>query len=137
MRKVRQQLLLLILKLHVIEDLSYYAIKHLSNSRSGTKLEIFEGRGLSNIKGHTKHFLNRMYLEIMFIRFRNNRNRTGSFRVSILSFVTKITRRSPTKLQETVSIFSKIKGTFIFLEKRGGGLDPQDPPRNRAPVSSV
>ena len=71
----------------------------------------------------------------MFIRFRNNRNRTGSFRVSILSFVTKITRTSPAKLQETTSRFSKRNDTFIFFwRKVGGGLDTQDAHRSCVPA---
>ena len=37
----------------------------------------FWGQGSNQQKGHTKQFLNRMYLEIMVFIFKNKRNRTG------------------------------------------------------------
>ena len=38
---------------------------------SGAQLGIFEGRSLINEKRHTKQFLERIYLEIVFFRCRN------------------------------------------------------------------
>ena len=56
---------------------------------TGAQLRIFKGRGLINKKVHTKLFLKRIYPEIIFFRFRNKGNRTGSFRTSMFSYATK------------------------------------------------
>ena len=62
--------------------------------KAGAQLGIFKGMGLINKKGHTEYFLNIMFLEIIFFKFGNKRNRTGSFRISLPSRGTSITNSS-------------------------------------------
>ena len=57
---------------------------------TGAKLERFEGRFLSNKKVHTKHFLWRMYLEIIFFKCGNNGALTGSFEISLPSCIPRL-----------------------------------------------
>ena len=45
----------------------------------GVQLGVSEGMRSKQQIGHTQHFLKRMYLEMIFCRFRNIWNRTGSF----------------------------------------------------------
>ena len=48
---------------------------------SGTQIGIFEGRVLINKKGHTRHILEKVPVEIILSDFRN----MESFRISLLS----------------------------------------------------
>ena len=47
---------------------------------SGTQIGIFEGRVLINMKGHTRHILEKVPVEIIFSDFRNHME---SFRISL------------------------------------------------------
>ena len=82
-----------------------------------------------NKKEHTKHCQKRIYLEIMFFRLKNKRNRTESFRTSLLSCVTKIISRSHLEsYRKQFQKFSKKKGTSIFLKEREGVQMPRTHP---------
>ena len=56
-------------------------------------LETFEAKGLIIIKGHSKDFLKKLYLEIVVFRFRNKKSSRAVSRISLLSTMIKIRRR--------------------------------------------
>ena len=60
---------------------------------SSAQLGNLKSRDLIN-EELTNYFVKRLYLEVAFYIFTKKRHRTGSFRMSLLSCVTQIIRRS-------------------------------------------
>ena len=57
-------------------------------------LETFEAKGLIIIKGHSKDFLKKLYLEIVVFKFRNKKSSSRAVsRISLLSTMIKVRRR--------------------------------------------